>query len=61
MRKNYRLEDSDISAYNELKRQKDIVEEGPRNRREKRLYWIAISGLVIATLSFLWQILDKVL
>lgn len=61
MKRNYRLEDHDYSAYKELKRQKEMAEEGPRNRREKHTYWIAVIGLLIAALSFLWQILDKLL
>jgi hypothetical protein len=61
MKENFRLEDSDYSVYKEKKRQQEINEEGPRNRREKHTYWIAVAGLVIAALSLLWQMLDKVM
>jgi hypothetical protein len=55
------LYEHDSSFYNELKRQQDIREDGPSKRREKRSYCIAIAGLIIAALSLIWQILDKLI
>jgi hypothetical protein len=55
------LEYYDYSFYKERKRLKELEEEGDRYRREKQTYRLAVAGFVIAALSLLWQILEKVL